>query len=352
MSLDRSDETLSTLFQPLTEGLLSWPTGGGALFLRARDGVALHDLSRPDLICEQEFKPAADTLTRAGLKTVELDALPSESRFALVLVLPPRQREEARALLARAVARCAPGGRVLACMRNDEGARTGEDDLARIAGAISSLSRRKCRAFWTAPLQGPADPALAQAWAELDAPRPILDGRFISRPGVFAWDRIDAASALLATHLPADLAGRAADLGSGYGYLSVELLSRCAGITALDLYEAQSRALAMARLNLRDARVPVEFFWHDVTTGLPHRCDLIVSNPPFHAQGREDRPDIGRRFIAAAAQALNPGGVFWMVANRHLPYEQELGESFADVRSVAQENGFKVIEARSPRRPS
>lgn len=348
----RPDDALATLFQPLNEGLLHWPAEGGALFLRARDGAELRQAPRPGLVCEQEFKPAADALARAGLETVSLDALDPARRYPLVLVLPPRQRQEARALLALAVARCAPGGRVLACLRNDEGARTGADDLGRLAGPVAQQSKRKCRVFWTAPLQGPADAALMQEWLALDAPRPILDGRFLSRPGVFAWDRIDAASALLAAHLPADLSGRAADLGAGYGYLSAELLARCPRITAIDLYEAQSRALALARTNLKDARLPLGFHWHDVTTGLPHRYDTLLSNPPFHAQGGEDRPDIGRRFIAVAAQSLMPGGRFWMVANRHLPYERELEQCFAEVRSVAQEGAFKVIEAKQPRSPA
>src|SRR3546814_1432619 len=43
-----------------------------------------------------------------------------------------------------------------------------------------------------------------------------------------------------AEHLPADLHGHAADLGAGGGYLSVELLQRCPGITALDLFEART----------------------------------------------------------------------------------------------------------------
>ena len=349
MSLDLADEALNTLFHPFAEGLLDWPAEGGVLFLRARTGHALQQAPRTGLVCEQEFKPSADALTNAGLTTVDLDSLEPSRKFALVLVLLPRQREEARALLAQAVARCAPGGRVLASMRNDEGARTGEQDLGLIAGGVSNLSRRKCRAFWTAPLQGPADLTLADSWAKLDAPRTILDGRFISRPGVFAWDRIDPASALLAANLPTNLAGHAADLGAGYGYLSTELLARCPQITAIDLFEAQSRALTMARDNLRDARVPCEFSWHDVTTGLPRRYDVIVSNPPFHAQSREDRPDIGRRFISVAAQSLNADGSFWMVANRHLAYEYTLNECFAEIRNVAHGGGFKVIEARSPR---
>ena len=73
--------------------------------------------------------------------------------------------------------------------------------------------------------------------------------------------------------------------------------------------------------------------------------DVIISNPPFHAQGAADRPDIGRAFIAAAAEALRPGGRLWMVANRHLPYESVLDARFGTVRIVTQTYGFKIIEA-------
>jgi 16S rRNA (guanine1207-N2)-methyltransferase len=348
------DAALETLFLPFIDGLLTWPplvspdpasgaAPGGALFLRARDGWPLHQRAWPGLACEQSFRPAAEALERSGLCLLEED---DGRRHALVLVLPPRQRDEARALFARAIARCAPGGRVVACLANDEGARSGESDLARIAGKVSSLSKNKCRVFWTAPLDGPADPTLAAEWAKADAPRRIVDGRFVSRPGVFAWDRIDPASRLLAEHLPSDLGGRAADLGAGYGYLATELLSRCPGITAVDLFEAERRALDLARANLAPFadRAALGFHWHDVTRGVDGRYDVIVCNPPFHAQGRGDRPDIGRRFIAVAAQALNPGGRLWLVANRHLPYEAELDAHFGRVRTVAQEGGFKIVE--------
>lgn len=342
MTVGHEDPALQALMLPFADGTLAWP-GSGALFLRARDGWPLHERALPGLVCEQSFKPDADALQRSGF---ELRA-PDDTRYPLVLVLPPRQRDEARALFAQALARLQPGGTVVASMANDAGAKSGEADLARIAGPVVSRSKHKCRVFWAQPAPGSGDAELAAQWRALDAPRRILDGRFLSRPGLFAWDRIDAASALLAEHLPRDLAGRAADLGAGHGYLSVELLQRCAGITAIDLYEAEARALELARENLAPfaSRATLGFRWHDVTAGLPQRYDVIVSNPPFHAQGNTARPDIGRAFIAAAAQALAPGGRLWLVANRHLPYEQVLDASFGSVRIVAQRDGFKVVEA-------
>lgn len=340
------DLVLDTLMLPFASGALRWPDAGGALFLRARAGAALRAAAGGGLVCEQSFKPWAAALSRAGYALTEAAPGP----FPLVLLLPPRSREEARALLAQALQRVAPGGVVVASQANNEGARSGEADLARLAGAVQSLSKHKCRVFWATADAARMDAGLLAEWAALDAPRPITDGRsrFLSRPGLFAWSRIDAASALLARCLPHDLAGRGADLGAGFGYLAAAVAGHCPGVTALDLYEAEARGLALARRNLAEhaERIALDFVWHDVTAGLlpERRYDFIVSNPPFH-QGRADQPEIGRAFLVAAAAGLRAGGRFWLVANRHLPYEDVLRRNFRKVREVCAEQGFKVIEA-------
>ncbi|PXV58617.1 16S rRNA m(2)G 1207 methyltransferase [Dyella jiangningensis] len=335
---------------PFDTGELALPADGRVLFLRARDGFRLREMARKGWVCEQGFKPFAEALTRSGLHV----APPGGNElFPLVLVLPPRQRDEARALFAQALQRASEGGVVLAAVPNAEGAKSAEGDLASLAGPLHTLSKHKCRVFWTQPLGATMDRGLLDAWTVLDAPR-LNDAGYVSRPGLFAWDRVDTASALLAEHLPADLAGRVADLGAGYGYLSAQLIARCPAVSSVDLYEAEARALEPARQNLERALsdsgrdVAFEVHWHDVTQGLPKRYDVVVSNPPFH-QGRADLPELGRAFIDTAADALLPHGRFWLVANRHLPYEATLASRFNEVRAVVMQDGFKVIEARGVR---
>jgi 16S rRNA (guanine1207-N2)-methyltransferase len=344
MSNNSNDPVLDTLFLPLDSGLIDWPANGPTLYLRARTGDALDEAPRDKLVCEQSFKPAYDALLRAGFAMRKAEA-PS----ALTLVLPPRQREEYRALLARALRETAPGGIVMAAVSNNEGAKTVEGDLKALAGNISSQSKNKCRVFWATVDATRADAALIDEWAALDAPRHIEEGRFMSRPGLFAWDHLDPGSKLLVDHLPVTLKGKVADLGAGFGYLSDEVLTKNPGITHLDVIEAEQRGLDMAKLNLAAHGTRVAFHWLDATRDLPDTYDAIISNPPFHVADRADRHDVGKAFITSAAKALTSGGQLWIVANRHLPYEETLEGSFKHVSVVAQNNYYKVFKAVGPK---
>lgn len=348
------DAALEALFVPFAVGALRLPDEGRVLFLRARDGFALREWAQPTWRCEQSFKPFAAALERSGLNVIPLDAEQPDQgeRYPLVLILPTRQRDERRALFARAARHRQAGGVVLACVANAEGAKSAEADFARLLGPTRTLSKHKCRVFWNAQAEPAVDPTLLAEWSALDAPRLTADG-YLSRPGLFAWDRIDPASALLAAQLPGDLHGRVADLGAGYGYLASEVIARCPKVTAVDLYEAEARALEPLRTNMAHAlrasgrEVAVGIHWQDVAAGIDAatpRYDAIVSNPPFHL-GRADLPELGRAFIASAADALRPDGRLLIVANRHLPYEETLVARFSTVRELVRQDGFKVIEA-------
>ena len=339
-----SDPALDTLVLPLESGAVELAEKSRVLFLRARAGRPLAALANADLVCEQSFAPDRDALQKSGLK-VQADT--EENGFDAVFVLPGRQRQEARAQLARAVSKTRPGGIVMACAPNTEGAKTLESDLRELLGSAEKMTKNKCRVVWSELSDDRFNTALLAEWLTLDAPRSVLDGAFVSRPGIFAWDRIDPASRLLADLVPATLKGRGADLGAGFGYLTRAVFEKAPKVTSMDLYEAEKRALDLAEQNLAAFKGlrTMQGIWSDVTQGIEGPYDFIVSNPPFHQAGKADRADVGQGFIRAAARGLRPGGEFFMVANRHLPYEHTLGEVFADVKQLADEGGYKVIRA-------
>ena len=114
----------------------------------------------------------------------------------------------------------------------------------------------------------------------------------------------------------------------------------------MDVYEAEARALECAKLNLSSFEKSIEIYycWHDVTRGVQGPYDFVISNPPFH-QGALEVQAVGQAFIEAAAKSLKPNGRFYMVSNRHLPYEAGLKKHFSQVNVLAMREGFKVFAA-------
>jgi 16S rRNA (guanine1207-N2)-methyltransferase len=192
----------------------------------------------------------------------------------------------------------------------------------------------------------PSDAATVAA--ALEPQQGLAEGRFVAAPGMFSHDRIDAGSRLLSEHLPDSAKGAAADFGAGWGFLSVALAERTAGLKSIDLYEADFDSLEAARTNLASIAdvPPTEFFWHDlVGEKVERKYDLIVMNPPFH-QGRAAEPGIGQSMIGTASAALKPGGRLFMVQNRGLPYEQTLKARFSRVEEIGRDGAFRIVLAQ------
>ncbi len=323
----------------------SLDAGGSVAFLRAHAHPKLERFSGR-LSCEQDFKPRAAALEKHGITLAEK----LEGPFDLVMVMPERQKEMTLYDLARAHDLLADGGMLLCSLPNDWGAKRFEQRLKEVAGHAGTLSKNHCRVFW-AKKSADWNQEMLKEWRGGGEFRKVVDDRFSSVPGLFGWDRIDPGSQMLVENLPADMAGQAADLGCGWGFLSDFILRNRPGVTKLDVYDADGKAIEAAKMNLAGAnpRARVRFLWHNVTGGLdrPAYYDWIVTNPPFH-ETRQPDPVIGMRFIIAAAQALKPDGQLWLVANKHLPYEKLMREGFAETAVVVQKDGYKILMGKTP----
>ncbi|MEM7643811.1 MAG: methyltransferase [Pseudomonadota bacterium] len=310
-------------------GPLSLPDAGRVLLLRAAGSLDLSALPADRVVAVTGFRPDHDALAR---RVAVADA--PEGTFAAAIVCLPRAKALALDLIATACAALPPGAPVIVDGAKSDGVESvlklcrGAFDV----GEVVSKAHGKCFAF-------PAVRA-PEGWAAT----PLEADGFLTTAGVFSADGVDPGSALLAAHLEG-LSGRVCDLGAGWGFLARAVLSSDA-VTEIALVEAERAALDCARLNVTDPRAA--FHWADATRFDGGPFDWVVSNPPFHASRKAD-PDLGRAFVAAAAR-LAPRGRLRMVANRHLPYEAALADAFAETLVLEDRGGYKVIEARKPRR--
>ena len=234
-----------------------------------------------------------------------------------IMIYAPPGVLERRYTLALALRALKPGGRLDVMAAKDRGGSRLKKELEGFGvevGESAKAHHRRCVVIRPETVTG------LEAAIAAGAPRLVEGLDAWSQPGVFAWDRIDAGSLLLAQALPT-LKGAGVDLGCGYGALATVVLGSPA-VTALRLVDwADARTL------------------EDVGT-----LHFVVSNPPFHDGGAEDKR-LGQAFIRKAAGLLKKGGVLWIVANRHLPYEAELKDAFKRVDMIADSGGYKVFEA-------
>lgn len=288
-----------------------------------------------DVDAEQSLRPEYLRLKKAGWSVVPRI---ESGAYRLGQLLLTKHKEENFANIARAWSLLAEGGTLVCSGSNDDGAASLEKQAGKALGLDGQLSKFHCRVFWLTR----ADKSPPDYWRELTSLRRV-EGGWLSQPGIFSWDSIDDGSALLAQHLPGDLSGHVADFGCGWGYLAREVLGSSARIGKIDLIDAEHRAIEAARANIADTRA--SFHWLDLTQeAAPATYDAIVCNPPFHS-GRAAEPGLGQNVIAAAGRALRPGGVFYMVANRGLPYEPILKANFASFETLADNNKFRVSRA-------
>lgn len=256
-----------------------------------------------------------------------------------IVMLAPAGAIERRYAVALALRALASHGELVVLAPKDRGGARLAKELSGFGCTFEETSRRHhriCRLVTKGPLEG-----LAEALAA-GGPRKLEALQMWSQPGVFSWDRLDPGTAFLISQLPR-LSGLGADFGCGIGVLAKAVLASEA-VTRLELIDIDARAIAAAARNLDDPRVRLH--WADVRTGpLLSNLDFVVCNPPFHAAGEEDRA-LGQAFIRRAHSVLKPGGVLWLVANRHLPYEQVLREAFAHTHPRGEAKGFKIYEAR------
>ncbi|WEX79080.1 class I SAM-dependent methyltransferase [Sinorhizobium numidicum] len=336
-----SRDALKTLFHPFAIGVIDPPgEGERVLFLGAEAGYRLPEGFAASVSAVQPLRP----LYRA-LEAMRVDVTPSVlgEGYDVALVLCGRHKGENEDRIAEALKRTRAGALIVIAGGKEDGIQSLRKKIDKFGWDGDSLPKYHGVAFW---FTRPED--VSEAVTKLAKVPVRVDGLFEASPGMFSHDRVDAGSELLASRLPRDFTGHAADFGAGWGYLSVMLAQASPGLKGIDLFEADHDALEAARVNMKAnaPSTPARFYWHDLTSeDTRDKYDLIVMNPPFH-EGHAAEPALGAAIIRSAAKALKQGGKLMLVANRGLPYEQVLAESFKESGETCRNARFKVLWAK------
>ncbi|MBO3758497.1 class I SAM-dependent methyltransferase [Ciceribacter sp. L1K22] len=333
-----SRETLKTLFHPFLTEVLPMPGKGKRyLFLGAEAGEARPAQFEADIDCIQSQRPQFLKLQSTGAR-VRPDIAGSDYDGALILA--GRHRAENENFVAEAMHRVKPDGWVVIAGSKEDGIQSLRKRLHGLGLQPEHMPKFHGVAVW---VKVPSDPQpIAEA---LSAREVLVEGLFHTAPGMFSHERIDEGSEMLASRLPTDFDGNAADFGAAWGYLSAMLAARAPRTASIDLFEADYAALEAAKQNMSEGypAMLARFHWHDlVGEPVKSKFDLIMMNPPFH-QGRAAEPGLGQAFIRTAAASLRPGGSLMLVANRGLPYEAVLAENFKSHGETCRNARFKLL---------
>lgn len=179
-----------------------------------------------------------------------------------------------------------------------------------------------------------------------------LDGgeTYLTKPGLYGWNKIDRGSAFLIEQLPVmlgtelPLRGPVLDLGCGFGYLA---LNACDGETRLTCTDNNAAALLACEANLVQRGLQGSVIASDAGRELEPGFDTILCNPPFHA-GFSVEGDLTERFLEQAARLLAPNGSACFVVNLHIPLERKAASLFAQIDCHADNGHFKLIRLSQP----
>lgn len=178
--------------------------------------------------------------------------------------------------------------------------------------------------------------------------RPCTVGElhFISKPGVFGWNKVDRGSALLVEQVHKLITGRKSagsvlDLGCGYGYLL--LATADIPFSARWATDNNAAAVQAAEASFAKAHLAVNVSLDDCAEQLQERFDLILCNPPFH-QGFSTSNALAVKFLTQIRRLLAPNGRALVVVNQFIPLEKAAADTFEKVSTLTQEHGFKVVQ--------
>ncbi|PQM61556.1 MAG: hypothetical protein CML47_02525 [Rhodobacteraceae bacterium] len=295
-------------------------------------------IKRSSITFQNNFKPHLEEAEALGFKC----SIECKDKHDLIILAIPNDKKEALGLVSKSLKIIKEKGYIVFDGQKSIGIESIVNKLSFLNFTLISKAHGKL-------VLAPKPKTIPHSVEEWDnaSQLSLNKDNFLTSPGMFSYKKIDSGSELLGNFLGKNIKGQVADLCSGWGYLSIIALEKNSKIKKVCLFEANYAALMASKQNLKDPRAC--FHWEDVIN-LPDqekKFDFVICNPPFHSKAKYDIMQ-GRKVIKTGYKILKFTGSFFMVANKHLPYERNLRNYFSKVDKMTETPYFKVFRATKP----
>ena len=271
-----------------------------------------------------------------------------------VAVRIPHEKAALVQLLHDAFTMLRPGGHCHVAGATNEGIKSAARMVEEVFGNVVTIATERGHRVVRATRFAGSPASMRDANAEYLRHDAFREQRFVlrgathefwSRPGVFSWDHLDEATAILVEQMAILPGDRVLDLGCGYGVLGV-VAGSVAPAQSVTMLDADSEAVRSAERSARSAGLAnARAIVSDIASAvLDEQFDVVVTNPPFHV-GKSTDLSVPIQFIHDAWKVLAPGGRLQLVANRTLPYEGAIKFLFRNMEKAHDGRRFKVLTA-------
>jgi 16S rRNA G1207 methylase RsmC len=272
--------------------------------------------------------------------------------FDLVLCHLPRGRDIQRELIRGGARVLRPGGRFYFVASVNVGIKGAVAYARELFGRCGVVRQKK--GYHVAMTVRPDEmdpPSLRAGYVTHTVVLDVLDGvetSLVSKPGVFAWDRLDEGTARLTDSMAVSAGDRVLDLGCGTGLAGLAAARRIPHGTVV-LVDSDLRAVRSARYTLEANDIPnADVRLSDGVSRIISQepFDVVIINPPFH-QGREVDYNVAHQFVRDSRRILRPGGRLFLVANRFIGYDDLIRQTFGNVDIAYEGSGYHVLTAKA-----
>lgn len=282
-------------------------------------------------------------------------SLLEKNSFEMIYYRVSKEKPVVHHIINKAGAYLKTDGKLIITGHKNEGTKTYIDKAKKYLGGSVELARGD-KGLLTAQLENTATNAQAlddkNYCEEISVPSDGIE--FISKPGVYGWNKVDKGSQFLVENLERFLERvnlgaenteplKVVDLGCGYGYLSV-----CANRLLTAEFIATDNNIAavdICKKNFSQHEVAGEVLVDDCGDSIQSLADFVLCNPPFH-QGFETSGDLTSKFLTATHRMLTNRGIALFVVNSFIGVEKKARGLFSGVEVFENNGSFKLVTLR------